>query len=256
VGTAKMFALCVSLLGMVARRSDVVSFARKFHEQPQAPGLVLYLTGGCMQLAPMLLTVPGASRTVLELQVPYSQRSLRELIETEPAQYVSADVARQLARQAFLRAQELSETAAADDGTGGGRCLGLGCTAALRSDPVKRGEHRCFLALHSALGVWELELTLNKALNRSRALEDEVVSRCALVALAQECGLLLPTGGEAADPVDPGSVEARAFWQLLSDEGDEALQEASDDEAEAPRKDEDEARLLQDEALRMRFTKH
>ena len=180
-----MFALCVSLLGMVARRSDVVSFARKFHEQPQAPGLVLYLTGGCMQLAPMLLTVPGASRTVLELQVPYSQRSLRELIETEPAQYVSADVARQLARQAFLRAQELSGTAAANDGTGGGRCLGLGCTAALRSDPVKRGEHRCFLALHSALGVWELELTLNKALNRSRALEDEVVSRCALVALAQ-----------------------------------------------------------------------
>jgi len=235
-----MFALCVSLLGMVARRSDVVSFARKFHEQPQAPGLVLYLTGGCMQLAPMLLTVPGASRTVLELQVPYSQRSLRELIETEPAQYVSADVARQLARQAFLRAQELSGTAAAE-GTGGGRCLGLGCTAALRSDPPKRGEHRCFLALHSAVGVWELELTLNKALNRSRALEDEVVSRCALVALAQECGLSLLSGGEALGPVDPESVEARAFWQLPSD--DEAVFQK-------------DAALLQDEALLMRFTKH
>jgi hypothetical protein len=235
-----MFALWVSLFGMVARRSDVVSLVRKFHEQPQAPGLVLYLTGGCMQLAPMLLTVPGASRTVLELQVPYSQRSLRLLIDDEPAQYVSADVARQLARQAFLRAQELSGTAAADTEVGG-RCLGLGCTAALRSDPPKRGEHRCFLALHSALGVWELELTLNKALNRSRALEDEVVSRCALVALAQQCGLSLLTGGEALDPVDPGSVEARAFWQLPSD--DEAVS----------RKD---AALLQDEALLMRFTKH
>ena len=119
--------------------------------------------------------------------------------------------------------------------------MGLGCTAALRSDPPKRGEHRCFLALHSAVGVWELELTLNKALNRSRALEDEVVSRCALVALAQECGLSLLSGGEALGPVDPESVEARAFWQLSSD--DEAVF----------RKD---AALLQDEALLMRFTKH
>ena len=170
---ASMFALFLALSGLVARRSDCISLARKFHEQPQAPGLVLYLTGGGMQLAPMLLTVPGASRTVLELQVPYSQRSLRQLIDTEPDQYVSADVARRLARQAFLRAQELSGTAAAG-GTAGGRCLGLGCTAALRSEPPKRGAHRCFLALHSAAGVWELELTLNKALSRSRALEDEV----------------------------------------------------------------------------------
>ena len=119
--------------------------------------------------------------------------------------------------------------------------MGLGCTAALRSDPPKRGEHRCFLALHSAVGVWELELTLNKALNRSRALEDEVVSRCALIALAQESSLSLLSGGEALGPVDPESVEARAFWQLPSD--GEAIF----------RKD---AALLQDEALLMRFTKH
>ena len=134
-----VFALCVSLLSVVVRRGEVTALVRKFHEQPHPPGLVLYLTGGCMQLVPMLLTVPGASRTVLELQVPYSQRSLRQLIDTEPAQYVSADVARQLARQAFLRAQELSGSA---DGAGVGRCLGLGCTAALRSDPPKRGAHR------------------------------------------------------------------------------------------------------------------
>ena len=52
-----------------------------------------------------------------------------------------------------------------------------------------------------------------------------MVSRCALVGLAQECGLSLPTGGEARD-----------FWQL-----------PSDDECDP---------LLQDEALRMRFTRH
>ena len=185
-----MFALLpLALSGLVARRSDCISLARKFHEQPQAPGLVLYLTGGGMQLAPMLLTVPGASRTVLELQVPYSQRSLRQLIDTEPDQYVSADVARRLARQAFLRAQELSGTAAAG-GTAGGRCLGLGCTAALRSEPMKRGAHRCFVAVRTSEGTHELALTLAKGA-RSRPSEDAVVGRVALGALARACGLEL-----------------------------------------------------------------
>ena len=50
---ASMFALFLALSGLVARRSDCISLARKFHEQPQAPGLVLYLTGGGMQLAPI-----------------------------------------------------------------------------------------------------------------------------------------------------------------------------------------------------------
>ena len=72
-----------------------------------------------------------------------------------------------------------------------------------------------------------------------------MVSRCALLALARECGLTLPIGGEARDPVDPASVDARAFWQLTSD-----------DEAALGKGVAGEEALLQDEELLMRFTKH
>ena len=235
-------ALCPAIVSArTALPSDAVALARRFHEQPRAPGCVFYLTGGGMQLVPWLLTVPGASRTVLELQVPYSQRSLQQLIGSEPTQYVSADVARRLARQAYLRAQALtgSEASAGSGGGGGGgggsaRCLGLGCTAALRSEPPKRGEHRCFLAVHSDVGVWELELTLAKGLSRSRELEDEVVSRCALVGLAKECDLPLPT------------AEPSGFWQ----------QQPSHEDAPAAASSEALEQLLRDERLNVQFRRH
>ena len=55
-----------------------------------------------------------------------------------------------------------------------------------------------------------------------------------MVGLAQECGLALPTGGEARD-----------FWQLPSDNLP-LLDE----------RDSDTDPLLRDEALLVRFTKH
>jgi hypothetical protein len=45
---------------------------------------------------------------------------------------------------------------------GGERAVGLGCTAALRSVPMKRGDHRCYIAVRTAKGVHSLALTLAK----------------------------------------------------------------------------------------------
>ena len=178
--------------------TDALSLVRRLHEQQQPRPSVLYVTGGGTQLMPWLLCVPGASRTVLEVQVPYAQRSFEQLTGEAPEQYCSAGAARLLAEAAFRRACEL-----VDGGSSSGDCVGLGCTAVLRSEPPKRGKHRCFVAVHSAAGVRELELTLAKDAGRSRVCEDEVVSRCALLALATECGLDVP-GTE--------------FWRLAGDE--------------------------------------
>lgn len=182
--------------------NDALSLVQRLHEQPSPRPSVLYVTGGGTQLVPWLLCVPGASRTVLEVQVPYAQRSFDQLTGEAPEQYCSAGAARLLAEAAFRRACEL-----VDGGSSGGDCVGLGCTAVLRSEPPKRGQHRCFVAVHSAAGVRELELTLAKDAGRSRVCEDEVVSRCALLALAAECGLDVP-GAE--------------FWRLDGDEDDAA----------------------------------
>ena len=195
------------LVLLVARTSaltaDVGSLAREIYGRPSPPQLVVYLTGGGAQLVPMLLTTPGASRSVLELRVPYAQRALKDLLGAEPTRYCVPDVARSLALAAYERAQELSSEE-------GAPCMGVGCTAALRSTPERRGQHRCYIAVATDEGVHELELMLTKGV-RERAEEDEVVSRCMLLGLAKVCGL------DVAFDVTPW----REFWSLAAGPSDE-----------------------------------
>ena len=205
--------------------ADALGLAKQLYDMPQPPKLVAYITGGGAQLAPWLLATPGASKSVLELQVPYSRHSLAQLLGSEPARFCSAEVARGLASEAFKRARELH------DGDSAAECfVGLGCTAALRSEPPKRGEHRCYLAVRTSAGMHEFTLALAKGW-RSRLLEDAVVSRCALLAVAHASDLPTAPG--------PGDVD---FWRL-----------DADDEPEAEAAAEGGVRLIADEQLEHRF---
>ena len=84
---------------------------------------------------------------------------------------------------------------------------------------MNRGEHRCYVAVRTAQGTQELALTLTKGA-RSRELEDSVVSRVALAALAHACGV-----GSAPRPED-----AASFWCLDADECDAEIGESISDE--------------------------
>jgi hypothetical protein len=208
--------------------NDVQATARSIYGLKPAPSLVVYVTGGGVQLVPSLLATPGASNSVLDVQIPYSRSSLVELLGKEPASYCSADVAHDLAAAAYERALLLAKREHASDSEGddgGGTSsrqraiVGLGCTAALRSVPMNRGEHRCYVAVRTAQGTQELALTLTKGA-RSRELEDAVVSRVALAALAHACGV-----GSAPRPED-----AASFWCLDADECDAEIGESVSDE--------------------------
>src|SRR5512138_3081204 len=94
---------------------------------------VIVVTGGGAQALADLLAVPGASKTVLEALVPYSERSLREFLATPPTQAVSADTAAAMARAAYQRALRLREKEAIP-------VLGLSCTATLATDRPKKGD--------------------------------------------------------------------------------------------------------------------
>lgn len=176
------------------------------------PQLVVYATGGGANLAPFLLATPGASRAVLEVRVPYSRQSLIEILGSEPEAYASETVARDMATAAFDRACELSDED--DCAVQREQAVGLGCTAALRSEPEKMGAHRCYIAVRTAAGLHEIALTLAKG-SRSRMLEDVVVSRLALMALAHACGV----------PDAPRPEHASEFWQLPPDTDGVAVDE-------------------------------
>jgi nicotinamide mononucleotide (NMN) deamidase PncC len=108
---------------------------------------VFYITGGGSQLISELLTTPGASRTVLEVSVPYASEALHELLGGKPDQASSEATARALAMAAFQRAQALNS----DRGTG--PIFGFASTASLATDRVKRGQHRAHLAIQTAAGT-------------------------------------------------------------------------------------------------------
>ena len=70
----------------------------RIHASPLRAMLVV--TGGGSQAIADLLAVPGASRTVLEVVIPYSAAALSAWLGFQPPQAVSADTATALARAA------------------------------------------------------------------------------------------------------------------------------------------------------------
>ena len=138
------------------------------------------VTGGGTQAVADLLAVPGASRTVLEALVTYSEASLHEFLGMIPDQAVSVETAALLAKAAYQRALQLDE--------GANSLVGVSCTAALVTDRPKKGDHRAHVGMSSVEGTRVYSLTLTKGA-RDRDGEERVVSDLLIDALAHVAGL-------------------------------------------------------------------
>ena len=95
----------------------------------QRPTLVLATTGGGSRAISRLLTVPGASRSVLEAIVPYAEPALARFLGGKPDQYCSPATARAMAMAAYRRALDYADSPA--------MAVGLGCTAGLATRPAE-----------------------------------------------------------------------------------------------------------------------
>ena len=141
---------------------------------------VLAITGGGAGAIAQLLSVPGASRTVLEAVVPYGSEALADLLGAPPEQACSVETAVAMARRAHARARALEP--------GNDSLIGLAVTSSLASDRPKRGDHRCHLAVAAPSGVERWSVTLQKGA-RDRAAEEELVASVAISVLAVACGV-------------------------------------------------------------------
>ncbi len=140
---------------------------------------VLALTGGGAGAAGQLLSLPGGSRTLLEIAVPYHEQALAEFLGSRPDQFCGVDTSRAMARRALERARWLAP---------GTSTFGLGCTASLASDQPKRGDHRVHVSTAGRDLVRTWSLTLAKGA-RDRAGEETVASALVLHALARTLAL-------------------------------------------------------------------
>ncbi|MFT5530971.1 MAG: nicotinamide mononucleotide (NMN) deamidase PncC [Candidatus Poriferisodalaceae bacterium] len=156
--------------------TDRHALVAQLHDAPLS--LVLAVTGGGVAAIGDLLAVPGASRTVLEVSVPYAEQALSDLIGESPEQAVSSDTARAMAVACLKRAQHL----------GSGEVAGVGCTAALVTDRPKRGDHRAHVCVATSTNVATWSITLDKG-RRDRTGEDRVVADLVLRAIAMAAGV-------------------------------------------------------------------
>ncbi|KAE8648616.1 uncharacterized protein LOC101217608 isoform X1 [Cucumis sativus] len=139
---------------------------------------VLYLSGGASQAIGWLLSVPGASGTVLEALVPYSRNSMVQLLGKVPSQFCSLRTAEELALLAYNRALKLSRP--------GYPVLGVGFTGSLATTHPKLGEHRMHMSTRSSNRHWVSTITLSKGL-RTREQEEILSGHLLLKAIAKAC---------------------------------------------------------------------
>jgi hypothetical protein len=140
---------------------------------------VLALAGGGTTAAAHLLSVPGGSRTILEVVVPYHGQAVADFLGYAPDHYCSAPTARALARRAYERATWLAPRELV---------VGVGCTASLATDRPKRGDHRVHLAVDSGQRCLSYTLTFTKDI-RDREGEESIVDAMLLNALAEALGV-------------------------------------------------------------------
>ncbi len=153
--------------------NDTEALIRKIHDAPHQG--VLAVAGAGSQAVAWLLGVAGASRTLLEVVVPYGRLSMIDLVGFEPEQFASEATALDMARAAYHRAERLRE--------GDFPAVGLACTATIATDRPKRGEHRAFIATWDQTGWTSYSVLLTKG-HRDRAGEEGLISNLVVRALA------------------------------------------------------------------------
>lgn len=164
---------------------------------------VFAVTGGGSGLLSALLSVPGASATVLEAHVPYAGAALRDFLGAEPSQACSVETARALALRCLLRARQL------------GGDFGFAITASLATNRPKRGAHRAHWAFQDAATArsWtcsgedpgEHGAKLRPAAHWGRAVrleEERLVGNVGIETLAFSLGV----GGEPGVPGETATI--------------------------------------------------
>lgn len=170
--------------------------------------LVICITGGGSRAVSEMLCIPGASRTVLEVTIPYAETALDDFLGTHPESCCSQTTARAMAMAAFRRAVELSGD--------WNHVLGIGCTCSLATDHTKQGPHRIHLAIQTVSSTRVDSLTLEKAV-RTRNEEELVAAQLILnrIAAAMRIDETASIQTYPSEQIESSTTTAPVAWQRL-----------------------------------------
>ena len=129
--------------------------------------MVLSLTGAGSSALNSLLAVAGASKTILEGLVPYSDAALHDITGTQEEGAVSEKTVLALAKWSYFRAADLRGNYT--------KVLGISCTAAISTDRERKGANQAYVSVWRADGSTSAHLHMKKGL-RTRQQEEALVS--------------------------------------------------------------------------------
>jgi len=158
---------------------DPSGLVAELHAAPTR--LVYDFAGAGVSALSQLHAVGGSSRTLLEATDRYAPRSLEEGVGAPVVHAVDPEVAVALARRARARARHLAGV--------GESVAGVGLTATIATDRVKRGEHRVWVAAADGVATRLAGVVFRKGA-RDRDGEERLVGRLALRLMAEAKGVL------------------------------------------------------------------
>lgn len=165
------------------------------------------VTGAGSQALQWLLSVGGASGTVLEMVIPYGQEALEEYLGWLPEKFVSETTAAALAAAAYARGLRFKDRE--------GQLLAVACTASIATNRIKKGPHHAMVCIRNQEKVTTYSLDINKGL-RERKGEEQLVSQLILQALGKDLGLLNEIQLEL-DAAETLRVSSQSSNQALDD---------------------------------------
>ena len=132
-------------------------------------------TGGGSRAVSWLFNHPGASRALVEAQIPYHAQAIDNYLGLPGPHRAVEETARRLAAVARRRARQLS----------GDGAVGLGASAALATDRERRGADRAYIAARSQDQYEFVALQFDKC--SDRLAQEEILSATMLSTLARRC---------------------------------------------------------------------
>lgn len=146
----------------------------KIHNADVSIGVIA--TGGGMQSISWLLAVPGASQTMMFVEVPYSMTALHKFTGKSNS-FVNIETAYSFAKNAYQKSRNLL-------GASRENALGIGWSSALTTNRTRRGNNACYIAICTKTQEIGVFLELKKDI-RTRWEEDFLVSKIIIMQISR-----------------------------------------------------------------------
>ena len=152
---------------------DILNDVKNLHDSNIEFVLVFAGAGG--RAIDRILSIPGSSKTVLEIIIPYSNNSLDDFLGLKPEKYVSPETAELMAKKAYDRALKLKF----NDNS---NILGVSITATLPTYYNKKGEIKSYIVIYHSMGLIKYEINFqNQSLSRNYY--ENIISNCVIKAI-------------------------------------------------------------------------